>query len=415
MSQRAIDVAQGKIGAALLWILTGASIALLIYEAWTLIGSVLLPLLRNPLAIQTDFHYYYQAAGRFSADRSLLYLPTDDVIAGFAYPPPAIVPFMVLAQMPLGAALLVMTIASYAAIAAATHRWLYHLSRSGFDSDFATRSAILLIVLASGPTYMNAIFGQVNAFVLLSAVIFLTMADVTPIIAGTSLAAGIALKIYPIVAAAVVLWNRRAARALLWTVVAGIATVIVLLPIVPLAAYASFFGVLSARIDKTALHITNQSLLGFLERFRVAPELFLNWTGHEAVTVSPMLRGINSAVLVVAVIALWKRSRSRDGAIASTAALIALIAVIAPLGWGHTYVMVLPLVVLQLINMREARAITAILIFLCVAALMIPAGRHLPIDRAPDWIENIVYSRYLLATILMILIPSRQKAVVPTT
>ncbi|MEP6783028.1 MAG: glycosyltransferase family 87 protein, partial [Acidobacteriota bacterium] len=367
MSQRPFDVAQGKIGTALLWILAGTSIVLLIYEAWTLIGSVLLPLLRNPLAIQTDFHYYYQAAERFSSDRSLLYLATDDVIAGFAYPPPAIVPFMAMTRLPLGVALLLLTIASYLALVLVVHRWLVYLRRNGFTSDLATRTAILLIVLASGPVYMNAIFGQVNAFVLLSAVAFVTMAEGAPIVAGASLAAGIALKIYPVLMAAMVLWNRRVARALMWTAVAGIAIVIVLLPIVPLDAYRSFLDALSTRIDKTALHITNQSLVGFIERFRVAPELFLNWTGREAVTVSPLLRGINAVVMAVAVIALWQRISARGNpAVASTAALMALVAVIAPLGWGHTYVMVLPLMVLQLINMREARPITAILIFLCV-------------------------------------------------
>src|SRR4051794_32458839 len=93
-------------GTALLWILACASIVLLIYEGWILIGSVLAPLLANPQALQTDFHYYYDAAQRFSSDRGRLYLATDDVIAGFAYPPPAIVPFMWLSRWPLGSALL---------------------------------------------------------------------------------------------------------------------------------------------------------------------------------------------------------------------------------------------------------------------------------------------------------------------
>ena len=90
----------------------------------------------------------------------------------------------------------------------------------------------------------------------------------------------------------------------------------------------------------------------------------------------------------------------------NAATLIALVAIIAPLGWGHTYVMVLPLVILQLITMKDAAPITAITIFLCVAALMVPAGRHLPLDFAPDWLENLVYSRYLIATIVLALIPS---------
>ena len=53
----------------------------------------------------------------------------------------------------------------------------------------------------------------------------------------------------------------------------------------PADAYRAFFtDVLPARIDKTAIHITNQSLVAFLERFRYPPEQFLNWTGQQAVT-----------------------------------------------------------------------------------------------------------------------------------
>ena len=95
-----------RVGPALLWILAAVSVALLIYELTTLIGSVLRPLIANPLALQTDFHYYYDAAVRFSDQRGRLYLPGDDVIAGFAYPPPAILPFMWLSGWPLGTALL---------------------------------------------------------------------------------------------------------------------------------------------------------------------------------------------------------------------------------------------------------------------------------------------------------------------
>ena len=48
----------------MLWVLAGVSVALLIYEAWALAAGVLLPLLANPNALQTDFHYYYEAAVR---------------------------------------------------------------------------------------------------------------------------------------------------------------------------------------------------------------------------------------------------------------------------------------------------------------------------------------------------------------
>ena len=389
----------------MLWILASVAIALLFYEIWTLLFSVLAPLVANPAALQTDFHYYYDAAVRYSADHSRLYLASDDVIAGFTYPPPAIIPFLLLSQLPLGVALAVMTLASYAAIIASVELWWSYLRRQGITVDRVTRVAVLLIVIASGPAYMNAIFGQVNAFVLLSAVAFVTMAATTPSVAGMALAAGTWLKIYPAFLVLTGGWNIKTRRAVGFAVVAAMVMAIAALPFVPIASYESFLTTLPRRAGITAIHITNQSLVAFLERFRYAPELFLNWTGHEAVAVTSSVRAIQALFAIGMAAALWLRSRKNPATFpASAASMIALVAVIAPLGWGHTYVLVLPLVILQLIAMRGASRPMAITIFLCVMAMMIPAGRHLPIDSMPAWLQNAVYSRYLLATVALILI-----------
>ena len=63
---------------------------------------------------------------------------------------------------------------------------------------------------------------------------------------------------------------------------------------------------------------------------------------------------------------------------------------------------------LRLITMKDESALIAALIAISVCALMIPAGKHLPIDAAPDWIENILYSRYLIATFVLISISSKR-------
>jgi len=393
----------------LLWMLAAVSVVLLIYELTTLIGSVLRPLIANPLALQTDFHYYYDAAVRFSEQRARLYLPGDDVIAGFAYPPPAILPFMWLSGWPLGTALLAFTIASYLVLFVALQQWIGCLKRHGFGIDRRTTIALMLIAFALGPTYMNAIFGQVNAFVLACAVAFVSLAPTTTLEAALVLAIGTWLKVYPIMLAAIGLWDRRTWRALGWSIVAAIAIAIVVMAIVPPQAFRSFFvDVLPSRIDKTAIHISNQSLVAFIERFRYPSLQFLNWTGEQAVTVSAAVRVLNVIAAAAAVLALWLRAR--DGAralVLNAAILMALIAVVAPLGWGHTYMMVLPLVMLQLIAMRDARPIVAIAIFLCVAALMVPAGRRFAfVEGSPDWLLNLIYSRYLLATLVLAAIPS---------
>jgi hypothetical protein len=388
-----------------LWIVAGVSLALLIYEGNTLIGSVLWPLWNNPNALQTDFHYYYEAALRFRGDASRLYSATDDVIAGFAYPPPAIVPFVWLSYLPLGPALLVFTIASYAAVLGAMALWFRYLRQHGLPLDARARAALTLIALALAPTYMNAIFGQVNAFVLLCGVAFVALAVERPGSAGGLLAAGIWLKIYPALLVAAGAWERRTWRAIAIALVGFVVVVLVLLPIVPEGAYDTYLDeVLPARFDKTAIHITNQSLAAFVERFSYPPERFLHWTGEQAVTTTAPVRATN-VILGAAVMGyLWWRART-NGPLMSMAGVIALAAIIAPLGWGHTFVLVLPLVVLHLATIDHVPAPRQAMVLAAVAALMIPAGRHLPIDWLPASVQNLVYSRYLLATIALMMLP----------
>ena len=392
-------------GAPLLRTLEAAALLLLAYQLYTLGSRVLWPLLHNPHVLQTDFHYYYDAAVRFSHDRSRLYLATDDYIAGFAYPPLAILPFLLLSLLPLGAALLGLTLVSYGAVIAAVLLWCKYLREHGIPIDATTARAVTLIALALGPTYMNATFGQVNALVLLSCVAFLTLAAVRPIAAGVLLACGMWLKLYPIVLIAVGAWSRQKWRGI---AIAGIAAVVLMaiaLPIVPLSAHRSFlFEVLPARIDKTAIHILNQSLVAFLERFQVPPDRYLQWSGEQAITVGGALRAVNWGFSIVVLFYLWWRAEAgfRLSLVASDAVVMAVLAMVAPLGWGHTYMLVLPLVIFRLVLIDRTGPARAVVVFCCVAALMVPAGRLFSFaNHWPDWLQNLLYSRYLLATAIL--------------
>lgn len=415
-SRRSPSSAHRATADTVLWILAGASMALLIYEGWTLGTQVLLPLLDNASILQTDFHYYYDAAIRFRGDPSRLYLATDDVIAGFAYPPAAIVPFVWLSYLSLGAGLLLLTLSSYAVLAVSIVLWLRYLHHRGVPVDARTGVAASVIAIALGPTYSNAIFGQVNAWVLACVVVFVTIGPARPAAGGVALAIGTWLKIYPVLMVAVGLWNRSAWRRIAYGAGAIVLVAILVLPIVPLSSYQTFFNeVLAARFDKTAIHISNQSLIAFLERFALPPERFLNWTGEQAIAAGGIVRAVNWGFGVAVVVFLWHRAGRgpRVESVDSAAALIALAAVIAPLGWGHTYVLILPLVVLHLVSLRDASAAHAAAVCVCVIALMIPAGRRFAfVEVLPAALQNIAYSRYLLATLVLIALPP---AIAPNT
>jgi hypothetical protein len=205
------------------------------------------------------------------------------------------------------------------------------------------------------------------------------------------------------------LWNRSAWRRIAYAAGAAVLVALITLPVVPLGAYQTLWSeVLPARFDKTAVHISNQSLIAFLERFAIPAERFLNWTGEQAVDVGFAVRAFNWAFGVAVIALLWRRAKRgpRLEAVDSAAAVMALAAVIAPLGWAHTFVLVLPLVILHLVALRHARATHVVLVGCCVAAMMIPAGRRFwLIEQMPAWAQNVAYSRYLLATLLLLALP----------
>lgn len=412
-SRRGPTEAQRPNADALLRILAGVSILLLIYESWTLATSVVLPLLGNANILQTDFHYYYEAAVRFRGDAARLYQLSDDVIAGFTYPPPAILPFVVLSYLPLGAAMALLTLSSYAALAASIALWIRYLRDRAVTVNRSAAACAAIIAIASGPTYSNAIFGQVNAWVLACMVIFVTAGSRRAAMSGGFLAAGTLLKIYPALISAIGFWDRGAWRRIAYAAAAGMIIIAIALPIVPIDAYETFVSdVLPARFDKTAVHISNQSLIAFLERFGMPPVRFLNWTGEQAIAASGAVRGFNWAFGLATILLLWYHAarRPRVAAVHSVASLIALAAVIAPLGWGHTYMLVLPLVILHLVCMRDASPGKAAVIIACLLALMIPATRRFGVIEAlPAMMQNVAYSRYLLATLILIALrpPSR--------
>ena len=272
-----------------------------------------------------------------------------------------------------------MTIASYAAVVFSIALWIYYLTRREVAVNGPTAMAAGLIAVALGPTYSNAVFGQVNAFVLLCAVGFVTIGSRLPAVGGALLAIGIWLKIYPVLMVVIGLWNRSAWRRIAYAAACALAVVVIALPIVPLSTYQSYVSeVLPLRFDKTAVHISNQALVAFIERFAIPPERFLNWTGEQAITVGPAIRAFNWAFAVAVIALLWRRAGRgpRIEAVDSAAGVMALAAVIAPLGWGHTFVLVLPLVILHLVSLRDARPFHVVMVGCAVAAMMIPAGRR---------------------------------------
>lgn len=110
------------------------------------------------------------------------------------------------------------------------------------------------------------------------------------------------------------------------------------------------------------------------------------------------------ALTLLRLVLPWKRADGglRLSVVASDAIVMAVLAMVAPLGWGHTYMLALPLVILRLALIGQTDPLRAFVVFCCVAALMVPAGRLFSFaNHWSGWLQNLVCSRYLLATAIL--------------
>jgi peptidoglycan/LPS O-acetylase OafA/YrhL len=69
-------------------------------------------------------------------------------------------------------------------------------------------------------------------------------------------------------------------------------------------------------------------------------------------------------------------------------------------------VLVLPLVITQLMSSRQFAVVPGIVVAACVLMLMIPASRRFAfVEQWPAWMQNLAYSRYLFATVILTALP----------
>jgi hypothetical protein len=256
------------------------------------------------------------------------------------------------------------------------------------------------VAFASAPFFHGNVVGNLNVLALTSAVAFVYLVHSRPALAGTALAIGAAIKIYPALLLLVGIALRR------WRTVGAFAVTTALL----VALASAFVSVTEQKYFMFELapwisnyfdsRLATQSLHGVLDRLTRWPE----GTGLQGDLVRiPTAWRVSisciSTLFVGAVVALaWRRP---SVAVTQRLLLVLLAAVplLSPKGHVHVHVFALPLLIDCFMRLRAQPLGHG----LCIGAglAIIPplwTGLSL-VHQLPIWAEQLWYSRFALVTI----------------
>jgi len=351
-----------------------------------------------------DFAVYYEAAQAL-----LHHLPVyeKDITSpnGFLYPPVSLGLFVLFAPFSPQVAYSLFAAVVYGSTAVAS--WLF--LRQVATAEGKPISRLMLIAcavfgLGFAPTYLNVIAGQVNTLVLLLCVFYLYLLDRRPFIAGVLLGLAAWIKVYPVLLGLFVFAHPRYRNVLLGLACVFFAAPLLLAWLVPVTLYRDYFFSVLPQVSRIGtVHIYNQSIAAAVHRFfRPLADAF-NW---EVYTLSTVAQGVSTLVLSASaiVVLLWLRRDVAARKNAGFALLLALIPMLVSLGWGYTYVLVLPLIFMLLLHAAERGIWWQAAVLILISGFCIPSYSEVQvINRLPEILAQVFYARYPLATLAMVI------------
>lgn len=378
-----------------IWSVIIVAIGLFVFQTITLRGY-----------ISSDFHIFYDAAARSVIDFSTIYEDdwnadaVEDVstLQGFLYPPPSVFAFLPLLLGDKPQAFAVFSGMALLAAIASIWIWLRLMGRHDLATLGRTEwAALMLLAVVTAPVVLNR-GGQVGTFILLFCVLGIAMGNGRRgWIGGMFLALGGWIKIYPgLLLLAMPLrkdWHMAASG----FVGAAIALPLLSLIVIPVDMYQQYFSVLLPNMSGRAIiNIDNQSLAAIWLRFQgtgLEPE-----TSFAALAVPRLFTAI-CVVTAGATIAAFVRRTHLSAApfLPVSAVVMALIAPLSPLGWGHSYVLILPLLVMVLAMAWQRNSYSTLVAGVIAWALVVvPSHSRLPENLLPHAFEQVFYARYAI-------------------
>lgn len=387
-----------------LWLAVAMAVVLQVIETVSLHGKV-----------SSDFHIFYEAAQQALRDPLGLY-PADAkrTLDGYLYPPPAVFLFLPLTLGSLETTFLFANAVVLACGIAALALYMGLVCRAyGLPRDRLLWLVVFGLAMDTGA--MAAVRqGQVDTIVLLLCIAPVWLdAKGWPKTAGALIAAGCWIKIYPVLMLFWLFCRPQWRAMLIGFAIAAAAIPLLSLSVVPVELYLDYFrNQLPSMSGHAIINIDNQSFAAILVRAQ-APlaEFTVRFTTlplpgwFRAGVVALMLGGMGAAV--------WRMRQIGAPALLVASWATAMACLVAPLGWGHTYCLLLPLLIHVLYLALARRAWWQIIVAGgCYLALLLPAHHRFFADTLiPGWAGQLFYARYALAALVLLALSWRQAAI----
>lgn len=361
----------------------------------------------------SDFGIFHDMVQRVLNDPAGIYLDprgtaeTARSLQGFLYPPPSFFLLLPFGGPSAEVGFQILSWGSVLAVLISLRLWATLIT----DAHIAAIPrlqwiAIALLLLVTGPVFTNRL-GQIDAIILLVVSLGVTLCWRNRSGWGAAvLAFGSWVKIYPALLLIPILVRRKwRLRALGGFVAGAIIVPAAAMVLFPLAVWkVFFFEMLPVMSDHVIVNIYNQSLSAILTRLS-SPMIAQSLQTYDSVAIATWIRLVVPMVGVVLLIVPFAAGAGRASRLpVMLASSCAIIGLIAPLGWGHSYVYVLPLMLLVMANSLSTKSYLQLgIIALAWLALLPPAYTQL--RALSDWpvFWHLFYARYAIATSAVLL------------
>ncbi len=383
-------------------------------SAWAPWGLLILSVLAHVVITELgpepfnmiDLRVYVDGAGHLT-DGTLYDFSSGASALPFTYPPFSALIFKPLFWLPWTVTRVIWQAASIAALAAIIYLTLRLLGRAGPQAEPRLESLRGVVLTGTAlamwlePVRTNFNYGQINLF--LAVLVLYGAVSTKDWVAGAGVGLAAGIKLVPAITGLYYLLQRRF-RAVLWSLVFFMATIVLMLAIIPRET-RRYFTELIFDPSRTGpvFSAINQSWRGALSRL----------AGHD-VTTSWLVTGALTLFLGVWALSSALRAGDRAGALLATQFTGLLI---SPISWSHHWIWVLPLLVWGLFGPRRRSRAVRVLVtcwsiatysFL-VSVLVALQGKN-PVLSRPGWQSwlGTVYVVMGVGSLLVILVASRR-------
>jgi hypothetical protein len=361
--------------------------------------------------ISSDYKIFYSASERYLKSPYSLYLTESAfTLSGYIYPPLSIFFFLPLTLTSMETSFFIFSWLAFLSASLALIIWMHLLVKEGLSLNVgAINVSIVSLALVTGPIF-NARGGQVDTFVLLFCVAFVSLLKNKPALAALMISVGAWIKLYPVLLVVYAASNRASAplRILITFFMAAFGILTVTLLALPWDLMHKYLEILAQMSGRTIINIDNQSLSAI--SIRVFVSLVESTSQFTVYPVPSLFRlAIYIGGCIIVGITFFSVKRREKSGMYLAAIVMAIIPLVSPLGWGHTYAYALPLFCLVASeSIRHSQLFSLILLGFAYVALVIPTHHtFFYLQGIPEFVFHILFARYAIATLSIIAISWR--------